>query len=767
MKIRLCSWSHEFIDRRVGLTRNFFVSLLLLHSAFFLLNDFSLSSPVLAENFPNSPAMQVKNSSQTQLEIEKYFRGLPLTFEANRGQTDSSVKFLARAGHYTLFLTSSEAVFRLTGASSAPSPDKTPSTDPSVFSLFFPGANQTPQVLGWDELIGKSHYFIGNNPAMWLAQIPHYSKVMYRDIYPGVDLIFYGNHGTLEFDFIISPQGNPSSIQLAFQGARSLRMDKAGNLLLDTETGVINLKNPLVYQIQNGMKQPVHGQYLIHDNRVVFEIGPYEGDRSLIIDPKLLYSTYLGGDGTDFGNAIAIDSSGNVYLTGSTASTNFPKSTTPSPFQSSRNGSTDAFVTKLNPTASGNNGLLYSTYLGGSGDDSGEAIAIDSSNVVYLTGSTSSTDFPKTTSPAAFDTTLGGSQDAFLTKLNPAVSGTNGLLYSTYLGCDSIDTGTAIALDADRNAYLTGSTSSNNFPTKCTATPGCTAFDPSLGGAQDAFLAKLNPSASGNDGLLYSTYLGGDSSDTGNGIALDSTKNAFITGSTSSGNFPTKNPTQTSLIGPGDGFVTRMDLTLSGNLSLIFSTYLGGNGSEAGKGIVLDSNKNIYVVGNTGSTNFPTSTSPQAFQSSQGDLNDAFFAKVDPSGSSGSGGGSIPTGGGGSGSGGGGCFIATAAFGTPMAWQVQILREFRDRYLLSHEPGRFFVSVYYHYSPGIALVVADQESLRFLTRAILYPVIWWASLALAYPEFALLLLGVPLSAGPLLLLILLKFGRRRIHPGKA
>ncbi len=331
----------------------------------------------------------------------------------------------------------------------------------------------------------------------------------------------------------------------------------------------------------------------------------------------LVYSTYLGGSGVDSAKGIAVDSAGNAYVTGSTGSTNFP---TANPIQPAFDGlpGNDAFVTKLNPSG---NALVYSTYLGGNAGDGGRGIAVDAAGNAYVTGDTISTDFP-TASP--FQAAFGGSMsDAFVTKLNAAGSA---LVYSTYLGggggCCG-DGGNAIAVDASGNAYVTGDTSSTDFPT---ASPFQAAFGGApFGGGGDAFVTKLN--ASGN-ALVYSTYLGGSGDDGGNGIAVDASGNAYVTGDTTSTDFPTASPFQAAFGGGRDAFVTK--LHPAGN-ALIYSTYLGGSGNvfEAGRGIAADASRNAYVTGETFSTNFPTAS---PFQPANSGNFDAFVTKLHPAG---------------------------------------------------------------------------------------------------------------------------------------
>src|SRR5438876_4733365 len=439
-------------------------------------------------------------------QIQESYGKLPLYFEANRGQTDRQVKFLSRSAHHTLFLTQDEAVFVMHKVK-AEVKDKglSPVTrhlprltrhasrgyGQTVLRMKFVGANPKTRVKGQKELPGKANYFIGNDPKKWRTNVPTYAKVQYRDLYPGINLVYYDNRRRMEFDFLLAPGANPNLIRLEVKGADRLDVDARGDLVLHARGGQLRLQKPAVYQEVKGIRQEVSGRYVLTDSyQIGFQLGAYDATRPVIIDPVLFYSTYLGGGGDDVGNSIAVDESGDAYVTGQIDSTNFP--TTPGAFQATSMGGGDAFVPKHNATGSGR---VYSTYLGGSNFDAGRGIAVDASGNAYVTGGTASTDFP--TTPGAFQTTPSGGGDAFVTKLNSTGSL---LLYSTYLhGAD----GESIAVDAAGNAYVTGDADSTNFPT----TTG--AFQTASGGALDAFVTKLNQTGTA---LVYSTYLGGSGS---------------------------------------------------------------------------------------------------------------------------------------------------------------------------------------------------------------------------------------------------------------
>jgi hypothetical protein len=551
-----------------------------------------------------------------------------LYFETNQGQTDSQVKFVCRGAGHILFLTPSKAVLVLTrrepGLTTTRKTERR--TSGTVLKMSFDGANRRPQIAGRGRLSGKVNYFIGDSPARWRTNIATYSNVIYRDLYPGIDLIYHGHQGKLEYDLVVRPGADLRNIVLDVSGSERVEVDTQGDLLLHTDLGVIRQRKPLVYQEFKGVRQEVSGSYTVKGrHKVGFKVAAHDHSRALVIDPVLFYSTYLGGNSDDFGEGIAVDGAGNAYVTGATASTNFP--TTTGAFNTTFGGGAafDVFVTKLNPLGSAP--LIYSTYLGASGDDVGRGIAVDGLGNAYVTGYTGSTNFP--TTPGAFKTTFsGGNYDAFVVKLNPTGSA---LVYSTYLGGGGDDYAFGVAVDSVGSAYVTGQTGSTNFPT----TPG--AFQAAFAGGTDsaatpggtdAFVTKLNPA--GSAPLLYSTYLGGSANDFGTGIAVDSQGNAYVAGYTLSTNFPTTPAAfQTIFGGASDAFVTK--LNPAGSAPLVYSTYLGGSGVEYGMGIATDSFGSAYVTGQTSSTNFPTT--PGAFQTTYGGGTDAFVTKVNPAGS--------------------------------------------------------------------------------------------------------------------------------------
>ena len=575
----------------------------------------SLRRPVIG----TSVAARAPQAANPRI-VDSYGK-LPLSFEANQGQTDSQVKFVSRGTGYSLFLTSTEAVLSL----------KAPSSSAVVLKMKLVGANPSPQLTGRDELPGKSNYFIGNDPSKWRTNVTTYAKVKYADVYPGVDLVYYGNQRQLEYDFLVAPGADPRAIRLAIDCCEKPRIDQQGDLVLEVDRSEIRLHQPVIYQEINRSRRNIGGKFVMRSGREVgFEIGRYDASKPLIIDPVISYSTYLGGSGDESVGGIAVDSAGNAYVTGTTNSSDFP---TANPLQATFSrgicetlpvGSVTfpcsvAFVTKLNASGTG---LIYSTYLGGGGRDAGRGIAVDFFGNAYVTGIANSVNFPTAN---AFQAGTRGHPDAFVTKLNPTGSA---LIYSTYLGGSGGDLGAGIAVDSAGNAYVTGSTSSSDFPT-------ANAFQQTMGGSFDAFVTKLNADGSA---LLYSTYLGGSGGDGANGIAVDSSGDTYVTGGTSSNDFPTVNALQAAYGGGlSDAFVTKLNAAGS---ALLYSTYLGGSGSgdngDSGNGIAVDSSGNAYVTGYTDSGDFPTVNAFQpVYHCCNGYeyMGDAFVTKLNAAGS--------------------------------------------------------------------------------------------------------------------------------------
>jgi hypothetical protein len=595
---------------------------------------------------------------------------LPLSFEANQGQTAPQVKFTSRGEGYSLFLTNSAAVLSLSHrapevAAKRPKTGRTDRmpTESDVIRMELAGANSGMRVEGADQLPGKVNYFIGNDPAKWRSDVPTYARVRYTTVYPGVDLVYYGNQHQLEYDFIVAPGADPRSIRLHFAGADKLLLTPAGDLSVIAPHGTVSFHKPVIYQTIGGRRQPVDGRFTLSANNAVgFRLGRYDASQPVTIDPTLAYSTYLGGSQQDQIQGLAVDASGNAYVAGSTSSTDFPvvqndyqtvkKSYATAGFIAKFNaagsaltyctylsGSSPTYLTAIAVDTSGNayvtgyttstdypttagayqarnnanqasivtklnasgSGLVFSTYLSGNNTDLGTSIATDSSGGVYVAGATNSTTFPTTTGAFQLtNKTANTNQTGFISKLN--ASGT-GLIYSTYLGASKRDYVNAIALDIAGSVYATGGTYSTDFP----VTTNPYQLNNKTNGSYTAFVSKLNASGTG---LLYSTYLGGTNAEQGNAIAVDGTGEAFVAGSANSSNFPVTTGAYVTKCVGGESFVTKFNA--SGN-GLVYSTCFGPNGNTSISAIALDSAGNAYLTGTTGDTLFPVSTG--AFQS--------------------------------------------------------------------------------------------------------------------------------------------------------
>ncbi|UWZ81937.1 DUF7948 domain-containing protein [Occallatibacter riparius] len=553
---------------------------------------------VMASSAQNLPETAAQRSS-----VASSYGHLPLAFEVNRGQTDPRVRFLARGSGYGVFLTSQEAVLALrtpdssdtrkVAGSHLPSPAKT-----DVLRMQLLGANGLAEPHGVEPLAGTVNYFRGNDPSRWQSGVPTFAKVEFAGVYPGVDLVYYGNQQQLEYDFVVAPKANPEAIRLQFAGASRLQLAANGDLTVWARNGKIVFHAPTVYQEEEGKRRRVSGRFrLLAQNSVGFALGDYDCDLPLVIDPTLVYSTYLGGSTGEEALGIAVDASGNTYITGTTSSADFP--VTSGSYQTAQKSAnrTQAFITKLNATGTA---LVYSTYLGGSDDnDNANAIVVNSAGNAYVTGLTNSSDFPTTTGAfQAARLTSGGT--AFIAELNTTGSA---LVFSTFLGGSfGGEQGSGIALDSSGNVYVIGTTTAHDFP----VTPG--AFATTIPGFRSAFVSKLNAKATA---LVYSTYLGGANYDSGNAIALDAAGNAYVGGVTSSQNFPvTPGAFQQTNVAPNAiSFVSKLNPSGS---ALVYSTYLGGSTKDIVKTIAVDSASTVYVGGHSESSDFPVTAG--AFQ---------------------------------------------------------------------------------------------------------------------------------------------------------
>jgi len=581
-------------------------------------------------------------SSAARAHVNDSFGRLPLMFERKESGKD---EFFCRGPGYTLFLSPTEAMFvlrvhpaeesRMAGRGlrtprgvSGQTPVAFHRADAAVLRVKLAGAQTPVSSAELQELPTTVNYFLGNDPGQWRRNVRAYRAVRYQEVYPGVDVVYYGNQRQIEFDFVVGPGADPGRIELNFEGAEKIEIDAGGDLVLHTAAGPVRQQRPIAYQEAGGRRRVVESHYVFrpearsrsanNGRRIGIDIGAYDRSEPLVIDPVLIYSTYLGGVGVDKAWDIAVDSNGSAYVVGQTASTNFPVANASVP--DFNGGPNDVFVAKLGPQGTN---LVFATYLGGSQQDVGFALALGGNGDIYLTGTTSSTNFPVTTN--AVSTTNHGPvfvgfyrYDAFLARLDAA--GTN-LLYSTYLGGSFDDNGLAVAVDNGGSAYVTGFTASTDFPTNGFASafgsgPGADTFD--------AFIAKLTTA---DASISYSGYLGGSGDDRGQSIAVDAQGRAVVAGFTSSENFSWTNALQTNFLGGVyDGFVTRFSPDGSTKL---FSTYLGGNGSDNMLRVALGGDASIYLTGSTFSTNFPTLN---AISATNHGIGDVFVTKLDSSG---------------------------------------------------------------------------------------------------------------------------------------
>jgi hypothetical protein len=590
----------------------------------------------------------VKNAADWAQAVRKS----ALTFQANEGQTDPQVKYVANGYGYELFLTEQEAVMALRQPSArrtarsrrAPRVrENVRDAKTSVVRLRLDGANKNAEVTGVDRLPGGVNYFMGSDPKNWHSGVPSYSEVKYHDVYPGVDLVFYGNQRRLEYDLVVAPGADPSKIAFDINGATSLQVNAKGNLVMRLAKSEVELEKPTVYQERDGKRTEIAGNYVISGNeRVGIAISDYDSTRPLVIDPVLDYSTFLGGSADDMGNGIAVDKNGNAYVAGTTMSTDFPTIATglqPAPPKSTP----AAFVTELNPT--GTKPLLNSTYLSGSVGEQANAIAVDAAGNIYVAGETFSIDFP-TTGSAFSQSPLASnpSGTAFLSVINGST-----LVYSTYLGGTAGDFANGVAADANGQAYIAGAA----FPSSFTIPGGAGTFMNTLtNAAGSAFLARLDTTKSGTASLIYYTFLTGTgtglpgepgtSAEVAQAIAVDTNQNAYTTGYTTSSDFPT---TATGFVtqpfnGAANGvvFVTEINTAATGMPSLVYSGYLAGptaakNLGDFGFGIALGPKNVAYVAGTSTSSDFPTSTG--AFQATIPSTNGAAFVSLINTGASG------------------------------------------------------------------------------------------------------------------------------------
>jgi hypothetical protein len=622
-------------------------------------------APATTVNAPSpAPGRNAAGGAPPPPQLLQAYGQMPLSFTANGGQADPRFDFISRGSGYQLFLTSTEAVLMLRQDGEPSGRDRARSANasrPGHAANYKPvkmrllGSRPEARPAGREELEGKVNYLTGGDSRNWRRGLSAYRRVEYDGVYPGIDLVYYGNQQQLEYDFVVSPGADPAMIRLGFDGVDKLTVNDAGELVLQVGKSVIKQSKPLVYQETAGGRREVAGRYVLTSRRQVsFAVGTYDVSKPLVIDPVLVYDTHFGSTFSgEESYGIAVDAEGSAYVVG-WAGDGFP--TTSGAFKRSSVGG-DAFVIKLTPDGSG---FVYSTFLGGSEFDVALDVAVDSDGSAYVVGWTTSKDFP--TRNAFKATHNGGIEDGFLARLNPAGSD---LVYSTYIGGSNLDSAHGIALGASGAAFVTGRTFSADFPT----TPG--AYRSTFSGNSfpaDCYITRINTNASGQSSVIYSTYMGPGSNsiaadsagnvyatggtlvrklnaagtaliytfeipglksspnDAGSAedVAVDAGGNAYITGSVYANVLPVRNGFQTAFKGTRDAFLVKIN---SAGNEVIYSTYLGGSGYDAATSLALDASDHAYVYGSTGSTDFPKRESLQA-QFNFGTYTSNFVAKI-------------------------------------------------------------------------------------------------------------------------------------------
>jgi uncharacterized repeat protein (TIGR01451 family) len=600
------------------------------------------------------PASGSQSTSRTLPDARSLFAGLPIVFEPNQGQAnldpaDARAKFVARGAGYSLFLGNQGAILSLVQQHAKSGPAAALPVHANAIEMKLVGANASASVAAIEPLKGESNYLLGNDPAEWHTGVPQFARVRYAGVYPGIDLVFYGNQGRLEYDFQVAPGADPARAELEFNGAKAVSVED-GALVIKSDGDDVRLEAPRVYQEVGGRKQPVDGKFVKRGaNRVGFAIASYDHSRELVIDPILTFSTYFGGSGDEHSTSVAVDGSFNIYIAGSTTSPNLPAVGT---FQTTLNGAQNAYVAKITPPlGSIVAALAYVTYLGGNGTDAPVGIQVDGRGDAFVAGTTSSTNFPVTPNAYQMLPKSGstGTTHVFVTELNsgPSPAAASVLLYSTYLSGTGTDTASGMTIDSRGNVYVTGTTTSQDtasstdeFP--ATTLPQMQAYQATPRSSIQFFVTKVNTVATGTGSISYSTYFGGGVSNTnppvavGGGIAVDTTGNVYFSGKTNfsytgcagcgTTDFPILDayqacldqPPATIIVNPptcststtttaSDAFVAKLNLNqnISPGQQLVWSTYLGGTGDDSSTGVALDVGAaNVYVVGTTNSSDF-------------------------------------------------------------------------------------------------------------------------------------------------------------------
>ncbi len=567
-----------------------------------------LSSARTAPPSNPPPVGETKHVTPDAASVSAAFGALPLAFEPNRGQVRPEARYVARGAGYTLFVTDREIV---TTAGDA------------VVRMDFPAARC---ITASSELPGRSNYFLGNDPAKWISDVPMFERTTLEAVFPGIDLVVYGSNEATEYDFVVAPGADPSSISVTLEGASSMHIDESGDLVLVTRAGEIRHNRPVLYQLgADGRREPVSGAFRLGRGRVSFNVGAYDRTRPLVIDPVLKFSTYLGGKKDDEVKDVAVDAAGNVYVTGATNSRDFPV----------RNAYeesallTDVFVSKFNPTGTS---LVFSTLIGGAQTDEGAGIDVDPAGRIFVAGSSTSQFYPMKNAYQIPTPITNYPFEVVFTVLTPPG---NEIYYSTALGGFRDDFGFDVAVDIHGNAFVCGSTNSERFPVKSPSE--LPPFQSEPGGGEvlnepDGFVAKFDPDEEGNTSLVYSTLLGGSDCDTVESVRVDRFERAYVTGLTLSSDFPVTNAVQPEFAGDTDAFVTKFN---ADGTTVFYSTYLGGRACDDGFSIAIDESVSgdpeASIAGLTESDDFPVAN---AFQDTLGGGIDAFVTRLSGDGRS-------------------------------------------------------------------------------------------------------------------------------------
>lgn len=562
----------------------------------------SLAQIALPDDQPR-PDNAILSSLSSATESEA--TSLPVFFEPNRGQSDDDVRFIGRGNGFALLLKSSEAVIGLRAPVESDASKEKAVT--ARVSMKLEGANASPLIFGTDKLDGRVNYFLGNDQSKWLRDVETYSRVCYPGVYSGIDLVFHTAEQQLEYDFNVAAGADPRAIRLRFGGADEMKIDSSGTLVIRTAAGDLKHQKPVAYQESDGLRTSVAAEFTqLGDGAIGFNVGDYDSTRPLVIDPTLVFSSYLGGMGADTGRSIAALPSGDVLIAGDSFSSDFLTNAT--------TNNSDVFVGRLTK----NGGTFSYLFFGGKGNDTVTGLATDATgDFVYLAGFTESTDFPIFKS---VNSALAGPSDAFVVLLKPQEGA---ILSSSLIGGSGQETSVSVAVDSIGSAYLTGRTTSLDFPTQG-------AIQLAYGGGDsDAFVTKLSTDGAS---IVYSTYLGGTGTENllaRTGIKVDSSGNAFVVGDTQSGNFPTLNALRAAKSGPAatfDGFIAKINSTGS---AFVFSTFMGGSDDDFATALAIDGTGNLFITGRTRSTSFTGSSATRSSTANS----DAFVAKLNATGS--------------------------------------------------------------------------------------------------------------------------------------